>query len=235
MTSHAVKDTTWNQHNGVGAVLLGNWFEERTVGAEKILKERDVKFVSKFGHTDILVQDKHENLREKFTTVAKASYQPTIQSQSLDRTPEKVKTIKERQWATEAVANLTPSPPPQSTPNLWTSVTRQDFHASGSHSPISLLQKNSALNASADYPTPSLPVPKEPITFWSQQLTQGATTVYCSIPRHAKFDPTERKIIRGIPSAGVNDVESKNDPVKFIKNTKFSTPIEQYKEGANKE
>jgi hypothetical protein len=46
----ASKDTTWNQHNGVGSTLLDNWVEERAVGADRILKERDVRFISTRGH-----------------------------------------------------------------------------------------------------------------------------------------------------------------------------------------
>jgi hypothetical protein len=53
--------TDWNRHRGVGATLLENWVEERAVG-DLIIEERsDIPYLSRQGHTNLLLHSKPDS------------------------------------------------------------------------------------------------------------------------------------------------------------------------------
>ncbi|KAJ1504880.1 hypothetical protein HMI55_001830 [Coelomomyces lativittatus] len=162
------KDTTWNQHGGVGATLLDNWVEERAVGAVRILKERDVRYISERGHADILIQDRNEDPREKFRTVCKAAYQPPPLISSRHPKQSQRKTMKERKWSEHEFQIPSVISPPTS--SMYQSTAHAAYHRPDFHPTI-------------PHPDDFMNVQEHPITFWSHLHHDGAHTVYGSTPK----------------------------------------------------
>ncbi|KAL7748997.1 hypothetical protein RI367_005646 [Sorochytrium milnesiophthora] len=226
------KDTPWNQHHGVGTTLLANWVEERAVGAERVFKERNVKFVSERGHIGILKPQSPDNPDEapcvKFTTVSREAYKlPVSEKHPLQPSVGKLKTMKERQWKFESIAQL--ERPVLPTPNIYRSTTAATYHyhnadEQGEYSPL----------------TPKSPLaqsdaPETPVTFWSQQITRGAHTVYASVPHgvHPQADADVKTCVVGYSYTHGRRSQAPQsadvlDRVRHGRHVDFSTPITEY-------
>ncbi|KAI9189426.1 hypothetical protein H9P43_000859 [Blastocladiella emersonii ATCC 22665] len=239
-----LKDTTWNQHGGVGATLLLNWVEERAVGADRILKERNVPFISERGHADILAQSLQEDQSAKYTTVSRMSYQPSESSASRRYPGQlgKLKTMKERAWTAESVEHLKPKRTPH--PTIYKSTTAADYF-DDSFSPAIDPSKlpPALLRAHED---PSRAVPPAPLTFWSHFMARGAHTTYSSTPHGAHPDSVARATVVG--HTAVRELmpdDPKHLPplagavqrrvATFGRHTAFSTPIAETVDSPHKE
>ncbi|ORZ37099.1 hypothetical protein BCR44DRAFT_1431449 [Catenaria anguillulae PL171] len=237
------KDTTWNQHGTVGATLLANWVEERAVGEERIIKERNVPYISRQGHANILEQDLKEDTAKKYTTVSRLSYQPSSAdaTRRYPGTMGKLRTMKEREWTKESIQYLKPKYTPH--PPVYESTTaashfRPDFHPSISPDqlPPAVLKAMSTSGA-------PIPPTDAPITFWSHHMSRGAHTTYASTPHGMHPTSVQRACVVAHsavpdlqPTTTVDRIKRGEVPpvetavtkktARFGRHTEFSTPIE---------
>ncbi|KAJ3365660.1 hypothetical protein GGF32_008793 [Allomyces javanicus] len=223
-----LKDTPWNQHGGVGATLLHNWVEERAVGADRIIKERAVPYISERGHADILTQDAHEDPKTKFVTVSRIAYKPSDPASAKRRgspgAPGKLKTLKERAWTLEAVDQLQPKTVAH--PPTFESTTAASYFSSDFEPALSPTRRPPA---AAQAPTGILEVP---ITFWSHGAARGGHTVYASTPHGLHPESHVRTCIVGHSAVPGSVVDAKPALVhvagrtaSFGRHVDFSTPI----------
>lgn len=156
-----MRDTTWNQHGKVGGTLLENWVEERAVGKERVLKERDVQYISKYGHEDILCHDalvKHPRDLKK------------LEQTRMEAQRQKYKTAKMEKFIREAEEETFVVPTgllEQNHPTIYettfTSSYCTDFKP---NNPLCI-----------DYETESV---EQGVTFWSHMHERGCHTAYSS-------------------------------------------------------
>ncbi|KAI9220738.1 hypothetical protein BC828DRAFT_382791 [Blastocladiella britannica] len=191
------RDTTWNKHGEVGATLLANWVEERAVGSDRILRERNVPYLSRQGHSNLLEQRLHEDPAQKFTTVSRLSYQPSgaHEKRRFPSPMGKLRTLKEKAWTTEAIEHLQPKTIRH--PTIYeTSTAGAHFDPTFSPS-LSPSKLPPSLVLASSYVVPAPPMDDAPITFWSHHVARGAHTTYASKPHGMHPESVARTCVVG--------------------------------------
>ncbi|KAI8901776.1 hypothetical protein BC833DRAFT_576065 [Globomyces pollinis-pini] len=221
--------TAWNKNIGVGATLLENWVEERAVGPRIVEERSNIALVSKQGHENILSHVSHQNRNQYRTTTEDTYGTSPIDS----RLPTKIG--KRRQYLEAALlkqALMEESVPTMDPKEQWKTTTLQDYAHEDIYPPIRELGKTLP-------PKEKLDQYKNPITFWTDYAAKGSGTAICSTRAdllHKECYPgTEGPATFGHKSGQLHQHDASSKPIMFGKQSKFSTPIQEYKKGECKE